>query len=157
MISETEGWAIGNFVSLGVLYHYEQGVWRELEPPYPSNLRDIEMLSADEGWIVGNIILHYRDGAWSEVPSPVKRLNGIDMLSADEGWAVGDGGAIVRYTQGRWAEVASPTDEDLADISMISADEGWAVGGGYRTSARACCCTTRMASGGWSIARWQNR
>lgn len=132
MVSATEGWAIGNEVFGGMMYHYAANTWTPVALPPSRQLMDIAMVSPEEGWVVTNgaTMLHYQDGAWQSVPVPARQLTAITMLSAESGWAVGNFGAIVRYSDGQWRSVPSPVTQPLESISMVSETEGWAVGGG---------------------------
>ncbi len=75
--------------------------------PKSARLRDIEVLSPDEGWGVGDggAILHYSQGAWRVVSSPVSTaLYSIHMFTATQGWAVGAEGTILRFDGTHWTE-----------------------------------------------------
>jgi hypothetical protein len=107
------------------------GQWRSVTSPTTEVLSCIAMVSASEGWAIGEhgTILHYMAGQWSAVSSPNKAyLQGIAMVSASDGWAVGFGGTILHYIGGQWQVVSSPTSQILFSIAMTSAREGWAVG-----------------------------
>lgn len=59
------------------------------------------MVSAGEGWVVGNVgtILHYDGRSWQTFASPTTEfLSSIYMVSPSEGWAVGAAGTILHYT-----------------------------------------------------------
>jgi photosystem II stability/assembly factor-like uncharacterized protein len=132
MVSVDDGWAVGaedTYQSHGLLAHYQGGSWMLVTLPagVPA-LHSVFMLSASEGWAVGNFgtILHYHVGSWSSVTSPTgANLSSVFMTSASEGWAVG--GAILHYQQGEWTEAASNVPV-LNSVFMLSASEGWAVG-----------------------------
>ncbi len=72
-------------------------------------LRDIEMLSSDEGWAVGEagkrgVVLRYENDRWQEVPNPTEgALYSISMATPDDGWAVGEGGIIMRWDGTKWS------------------------------------------------------
>jgi photosystem II stability/assembly factor-like uncharacterized protein len=64
------------------------------------------MVSASEGWAVGNggVLIHYADGVWKQVPSPTREnLSGVTFTSASEGWAVGDQHVILHFLNGGWS------------------------------------------------------
>jgi photosystem II stability/assembly factor-like uncharacterized protein len=153
MLNPSEGWAIGE----GVILHYTggTGTWEPQHMP-GGRPRDVNMLSGNDGWIVGGtfpsngiakyssaMILHYNGTAWStveDIPADGKGyvLTAIDMVSPTEGWAVGTD-TILHYTVdatgstgGKWESVKPNIDEEytLYDIKMISAEEGWATGWG---------------------------
>lgn len=67
MVSSNEGWAVGNE---GMLLHYHDGSWSQIQSPTNKNLESVMMVSPSEGWAMGaGVILHYRSGAWSVVQS----------------------------------------------------------------------------------------
>jgi hypothetical protein len=74
MDSATDGWAVGgqapdnSTVGIAFYVHYSQGHWTIAQGPRVNVLFDVTMLSADEGWAVGNggVVLHYQHGAWSQ-------------------------------------------------------------------------------------------
>ena len=92
-----------------------------------TGLNDIAMVSATNGWAVGDGILHYDGIHWTQVSSPPNHmLQAIAMVSATDGWAVGD--TIFHYDGRLWAEVACPVACMLSHIVMVSATDGWATG-----------------------------
>lgn len=76
-----------------------QGTWSTVVSPTSSNLNSVSMVSADEGWAVGDAgtILHYANRIWTPVtPSPTPNpLYSVSMVSAGEGWAVGASSLII--------------------------------------------------------------
>lgn len=139
MVSSRDGWAVGRTVggdptrSEGVLAHYQNGHWMlETPPAYTLTLNSVAMLSASDGWIVGDggAILHYTGGHWVSVASPTHDpLSGVYMLSATDGWAVSRGGAILHYNGAGWAIVTTGAPlRSLWSLTMVSPGEGWAVG-----------------------------
>ena len=77
MASPREGWAAGSLVSMAsVLYHYSGGKWRLYPFGVNAVLTRIQMVSAGEGWAIGDrqnydnssedaTILHYAQGSWT--------------------------------------------------------------------------------------------
>jgi hypothetical protein len=128
MISETEGWAVGKVVeesssdwytyytSYGEVWHYDGISWQQAytiplstynSQPFELNLWDIDMISSDEGWIVGGndskrggptaLLWHYNGDAWQIVEAPTYReLSSVSMLDADSGRVVGANGTILK-------------------------------------------------------------
>jgi hypothetical protein len=72
--------------------------WATHPSPTSAKLLNIEMVSADEGWIVGDgVILHWDGSQWSPYTPPLSdRFNDIDMISATDGWIIGDG-SLLQY------------------------------------------------------------
>lgn len=74
MDAPTDGWAVGygnggKYQARYALYlHYTHGRWTQVQGPGKDNINGITMLSADEGWAVGNggVVMHYEHGAWSQ-------------------------------------------------------------------------------------------
>lgn len=109
-----------------------------------ANLTSISMLSANEGWAVGNVyppwerpysvLWRYASGEWEQIGKLDVVINQITMLSAQDGWAVGTNqtgtaGVILHYIGERWVEVdVPPGTPELLSISMLTPAEGWAAG-----------------------------
>jgi photosystem II stability/assembly factor-like uncharacterized protein len=118
MISQTEGWAVGQIAGLppsGIILHYTVtggvGAWATFPVP------------ASNGYGV----------------APLPSLNSVFMLNSNEGWALGDNATILHYTVtggvGTWNPVivsGSPGISKLVNLTsifMLSPTSGWAVGG----------------------------
>ncbi len=118
MISQTEGWAVGQiagFPPSGIVLHYivtgGVGAWATFPVP------------ASNGYGV----------------APLPSLNSVFMLNPNEGWALGDNATILHYTVtggvGTWNPVivsGSPGISKLVNLTsifMLSPTSGWAVGG----------------------------
>jgi uncharacterized repeat protein (TIGR01451 family) len=85
----------------GSIYHYDGTSWSQVDSPTNNLLRAVQMVNADDGWIVGDngTILHYHGGAWQLASSPTtKELLAVSMVSSGSGWATGTNGAFLRYT-----------------------------------------------------------
>ncbi len=111
MVSTTDGWIVGGGRVFnpntgevddepGVILRWNGTSWNEVPSPVDERLFALDMVSADEGWIVGDkgTILHWDGGLWSEFAGPSSQssseLLGIDMLSSSNGWITGDGGVL---------------------------------------------------------------
>ncbi len=135
MVSASEGWAVGTTNGTdvkGVILHYHQGRWWQVSNPYDTGeLRSVDMLSATDGWIVGDkgTILRYQSDRWVKVKSPVSTaLGSVSMLSPEEGWAMGQD--ILHYHNGVWSLVSGPQHGFIFSVEDSSLSGGWAVGGG---------------------------
>jgi len=97
-------------------------------------LLDVDMLSADSGWIAGTggALFRLEAGIWRRQPSPTTAtIAAIDMLTPEEGWAVGYD--VYQYTSGRWRTIPNPHagcggGDFLNDLDLVSTNAGWAVG-----------------------------
>lgn len=152
----------------GLIMHYSGGQWTVNQIIPGAELKSVVMTSPDEGWAVGRhdtetteqvngqtvqvqhsipLLLHYQQGAWSEVPDPLDAASSqelvfehILMLSALDGWIIigsgiqGRKSATLSYDGTQWQVTRLPIkglDTDGAginSISMGSSNDGWAVG-----------------------------
>jgi len=154
MVSPDEGWAMGvtrlHAASASdtspeygdpVILHYSQGYWRPV--PFPPDIKNhigcsatgiacpahslnsISMISASNGWAVGNsvlppnadgmtfgVVLHYMGGKWVFDRLLGSHLSSVLMHTASDGWMVGEdgnGGApVFHYDGSRWTSVSDP-------------------------------------------------
>lgn len=132
MINPSEGWAVGYATCCGSNYYQWNGsAWQKEDyTELHWTTSDISMISATDGWSVGNGIARRNGDSWAKFDSSISgRFSGIDMLASNDGWIVGENGAILRWAGGSdWTAVASPTSNNLRDIEMVSSNDGWAVG-----------------------------
>lgn len=114
------------------------GNWGLQVPGIPQagfgGIRDAHMISATEGWAVGDqgAIYHTNNGgaSWEAQPSGTTQpLNNVQFLDAQHGWAVGN---VIRYTTngGRsWQQgVSNGSLGTLYDVEFVNLNTGW-VGG----------------------------
>lgn len=136
ILSSNDIWAVGGGYDLslseyhGTIIHREGDAWVVVMSP-TSILTDIDMVSTDFGWAVGEdgAILQWKGQGWEEFSSPTTSdLKGIYMLDQSTGWIVGRSGTILRWDGTSWTEYTSPTLKDLNDIELLNKDTGWAVG-----------------------------
>ena len=131
LVSPTEAWFVGDSSDISGIAHVKDGQWSGTANPNGQSLNGVVMLSATEGWAVGNngTILHFIKGAWATVASPtLQSLHGITWANGD-GWAVGDGGTLLHYTNGAWQLGSVPTTTVLNSVAFsANGQEGWIVG-----------------------------
>ncbi len=122
-VSPSDVWAVGRPSGSNpgedpvMILHYDGSSWTPANtPPTTGSLESVDMVSANEGWVVGfgweegvgngdtyapnkSAILHYQGGMWTLLPVPPipgfaasydVDLHSVSMLSAHEGWAVGE-------------------------------------------------------------------
>lgn len=183
MSSLDEGWAVGRSgqsysfrdtkgktitadTTTGVVFHYVGGQWH-LQASFPHVIFNaVTMVSPDEGWAVGveytpgdpnNIetpfLVHYSDGKWQHVTSPLDTLPGaksyigtFSSVSADSVWlaeslfdtqdkmAHGHTTTLLHYNGKRWEIMPLPVISDriayhITSLAMLPSGDGWAVGG----------------------------
>ncbi len=107
MLSKSDGWAIGsgydaNYNSKNVLFHYNGTKWQEYNPTKFSltdmGLNDITMVSANEGWVVGDqgLLLHFDGNEWQQIPKfSSSSLASISVLTDNQAKTID--GRIVGY------------------------------------------------------------
>jgi len=153
MVSPQEGWAVGT----DSIVHYDGKKWSYWQSLPQSNLDGygvevslsaVDMLSAREGWAVGQkkvdydggassfgVIWHYKDGAWEvqhEFSGQV-RFKSVSMVSNMEGWAAGQvdsGPGVYHYSSGKWNNVEIPRGIGVNKLDAVSVEEWWGIGSG---------------------------
>jgi hypothetical protein len=120
--------------------------WQEISRTTNSALLDVDMVSSNSGWAVGEAgtVLYYNGSAWNIVPfSSTGRLVDVHMLSANDGFIIDrENNNVYRWNGTQWSlfytTLSSPNR-----IDAISPDDVWlvAVGKIYR-------CHPCPASGG---------
>lgn len=146
MSSETDGWAMGQVMGPhggsgddpAYVLHYTGGMWAQVRnTPLKSDVIAIKMLSASDGWAVGNSVYHYDGTSWQVIHVPVTTgFNAIAAVSPSNIWIAGTGGSdsqvvIMHYDGHTWTRQKTPALLDnftINALSMASAAEGWAVG-----------------------------
>ena len=122
-------------------------------PPH-ADLLDVSMISATDGWAVGQIwdpqsgtlprtlMAHFARCQWSQVGPGIASasLLNVAMTSPDDGWALGttaqpagpqawqpDQPILLHYTHGAWQRAQLTNGHQLRGqlLRMISPDEGW--------------------------------
>jgi hypothetical protein len=141
MTDTDNGWAVAR-ATVGydrILLRYTAGAWGVYTSTLATNtLNDIQMLSPNDGYAVGNGVIARWDGvSWTPMPisGPMTMFFGVHMLSSQEGWAVGTAtssggtGRIFHLAGGQWTEQFSLTARFLRTVHMDSSEHGWAAGG----------------------------
>lgn len=97
-------------------------------------LNKIQMLDANNGWIIGEggTILRTTNGGLSWVPQAsgtTANLRGLHFVDLHRGWVVGAGGLILATSEGgsTWIQEPSGTAKDLSSIFFVGS-KGFAVG-----------------------------
>lgn len=123
------------------------------QPPQPVDLKGVAMISAADGWAIGETkqhnpaILHYDGKQWAATNNLLldqkMSLSSIAMDSPTDGWIVGGTslplsngssqstsvGVILHYSQGSWSIVSGTiVPPVLRSLFILSADDIWTVG-----------------------------
>ncbi|MFN2250710.1 MAG: hypothetical protein ACK2UL_02225, partial [Anaerolineae bacterium] len=103
-----------------------------------NSLEDVLAVESDDVWAVGDGIVHYSAGEWSQVAGMEgPAFHAIDGFSSDALWAVGEVrdvgcdryGIVMRRDAVGWHSEPVGSHQPLFDVAMVSETEGWAVGG----------------------------
>jgi DNA-binding beta-propeller fold protein YncE len=119
-----------------ILNNYQEpveNIWKKVTSPTNQTLNAVKMLSANDGWAVGDAgtILRWNGSNWSEFSSTTtNNLNGLALLDGSNAWAVGDSGTILKWNGSTWQSYTSPTSLRLNEIHLLNANNGWIVGEG---------------------------
>lgn len=136
LVSDTEAWAVG---AGGTILHYLNGQWYDVtQQAFPqtqgATLYSLDMVSPFEGWAVGdNTILHFFNGIWQRVPTPVQgTFKSVDMIAPGVGYIVGESGGsgVAMRFMGNlgWQPLATGIDKPLNSVSVLGPNSVWAVG-----------------------------
>ena len=149
MVSATEGWAVGGnpTVSTGqpLALHYTGGAWRQLAIPLPSGsgaFLIVRMLNEHEGWILAvsskgppyNMLLHFRNGAWTPVALPFSDITDIAPVGVDDLWIVRGStetsvpSELAHYQAGKWSSVPTPVGVMLSHLRANAPTDIYAMG-----------------------------
>ncbi len=151
VVASDNAWAVGDE---GTILHWNGQTWTAVECPIDTNLKSIDMVSADDGWAVSSgwladdhlpqsSILRWDGRSWTEFARPkLGHLNSVRMASSNDGWAVGGFAAqgwlgyrltmwseILHWDGQTWTSFERPTDLMLNSVDARTSDCGWAVGG----------------------------
>jgi hypothetical protein len=173
VVSANDIWAVGSLDEGGasrihtLIEHWDGTSWTRIPSPnvlmpsgsaYPSRLNNLEVISANDIWAVGEYIIgnqfltlieHWDGTSWNIIPSPNGpagdgRLWGVTAVSANDVWAVGEyaspagsntyGKSLILHWDGTsWSVVPSPQPSawgasPLYNAVALSANDVWAVG-----------------------------
>ncbi|MBN2497598.1 MAG: PKD domain-containing protein [Deltaproteobacteria bacterium] len=134
---DTHGWVVGldSNHGDGEIWASQDGgaTWAYQDHSPLGALRDVDFISPDEGWAVGDggAILHYESGAWTS-QSTGTRLDAICVEDTHHGIAVGPAGRYCSTPDGtNWSCATTSPSADLHAVDTFG-DQGFAVGSGGR-------------------------
>jgi hypothetical protein len=124
MVSANDGWAVGDSGGGGaglctnariLRWDGAGAAWNCVASPSNRNLNGVFMVSANDGWAVGDSggggaglctnarILRWNGAAWNCVASPINQdLKAVACATANDCWAVGNAGAIIHWDGNSW-------------------------------------------------------
>jgi photosystem II stability/assembly factor-like uncharacterized protein len=140
-VDQDNGWSVGVsvFTSSSIVVRITNGASNSpnftVQTSFAKKLRQIQMLDANNGWVIGDggTIMKTINGGdtWSpQTSGTTADLNGVYFVDLNNGWVVGDGGTILKTTDGgdTWTTEASGTTNDLRSIFFVGLSQGYAVG-----------------------------
>jgi hypothetical protein len=141
----SEGWAVGD----GAIVRFSNGIWTEVGSPVAGSLRAVDMISMNDGWIVGEqngrgVVLRWQGGQWADAGAGIKDpLWSVSAVAPNDVWAVGESGtlkspAIYHFDGSSWTKAKFGEkwpnlkvwtgSYKLKGIKMLNGGQGWAVG-----------------------------
>jgi len=123
---EGEGW--------GMIRHFIDGQWKGDQLNISGYHNSIDFVNNQNGWTVGDRILHTSDGyQWIEQtnhPALTGSLMDVNFINLNEGWAVGAPGLAMRTSDGgeSWEEIDLGTDLFLTAVQFTSPNNGYIIG-----------------------------
>ncbi len=124
--------------------HIDPGWTMELPVFGTEFLFGVDLVSADEAWVVGSggLVLQFLDGNWQRVTVPTRETL-VATVAAPDGvrYAVGSGGVILRRAADIWGVFGSGSEAPLRDLAVTADGAVWTVGDGGKI--------LRNAGSGW--------
>ena len=179
MDSATDGWAVGGnaVTQSSVALHYSGGKWQTvtLAGTYQNTayFDKVRMLSASEGWIIGNgtkndhgllssSLLHYVNGVWTQVQAPAGMIDDVAPIGAGNAWITGTvsdvdkTSLLAHYAGGQWTTVGAPSGIEFGSLRALSASDIWASGeaypGGNYWNGNGHPAIAHYDGSGWTLA-----
>ncbi len=153
MVSATEGWAWGGDTNqTGLLLHISNGAWQRVAAPAVNRKgapQLIRMNSATDGWLViqnlkdehGNStpssLLHFTNGSWNPIQSPLTYFVNIAPVGPDEAWIFGgddESQAIVHVTASKTVvsmRIPQSAHIGITGLRASAPNDVWAYGVRY--------------------------
>ncbi|HET8907353.1 MAG TPA: hypothetical protein VFN11_10360, partial [Ktedonobacterales bacterium] len=174
MSSATDGWAIASKSANGdtplIVLHYTNGRWTRVLTHMQGKINALKVLSATNGWAIGDHIYHYDGRTWQEVFAPGQnkedQYETIAVAAPSSVWITSQNDSSqILYFDGSawtWQNLPSPATRGLLynqinSISMTSGHEGWAVARmSYMAPSNApypLSVVLHYADGVWSVDR----
>jgi hypothetical protein len=181
-VASDDVWAVGEDVAADnpgdvgpLLLHYDGTAWREWLAPsgVDGSLADVDLVTAGEGWAVGNgaagpLMLRWTADRWAPVKLPplpsAASLVSVFTTSTSDAWAVGSQprgdrrSALVLHWDGAlWTEVtvpdAGPLGVTLTGVAASSPADVWAVGAQCEPVQPPSCepRVLRYVAGAWMV------
>ncbi len=144
MLDIPAGWAVGGWplqLDAGVVFwQHGEHTWSPRQLGNAPSLFDIDVLSQDEAWAVGQdasvadptkagVVWRFTSGSWALAGYPdVSALFAVEAISSDDVWAAGQDGALVHFDGTKWQKMPVSENIHLYGLHFRAPDDGWAVG-----------------------------
>ncbi|MFQ5594421.1 MAG: YCF48-related protein [Anaerolineae bacterium] len=144
LLQETAGWAVGarpfQPTEGVVFWQLADDLWNPHQLDETPPLFDVDMLSKDEAWAVGQdfqvdepteagVVWHYASGVWTSAAYPgVSALFAVEAIGPDDVWAAGQDGTLLHYNGAEWVKTPMPENVHLYGLHFRTPDDGWVVG-----------------------------
>jgi hypothetical protein len=125
--SFTDAWVGGiTTAENSLLHHWDGTQWMTTTAPLVGMIDDIEILSPNDVWAIGETgIVHWDGAAWTQDQGGVGG-EALDAVSPADIWAVGN--VIQHYDGKSWTTVPVVPSSILHGVAAVSEDVVWAVG-----------------------------
>jgi hypothetical protein len=144
--------------------------WTEVPSPVTATLNSVAMVSATDGWAVGDngALLRYNGQAWVASSLPVTTtLFSVSISSANNGWALGIDNTscctdiLLRWNGAKWESFTSPSPPwpvSMKDISVPNDTSAWVAGGIFICSLGPPCNPSDATGtiSHWNGSSWNN-
>ena len=131
-VTKDEGWFEGE--GWGMIRHFINGQWTPDQIHISGYYNSIDFADNQNGWVVGDRILHTSDGyEWIEQtnhPLLEGSLFDVCFINSNEGWTVGTTGQVLKTSNGGelWLNEEVGTDEFLEAVQFTSPTNGFIIG-----------------------------
>ncbi len=133
-VAANDIWAVGSVQQDALVMHYDGKAWQRIVVPFQSALQNISMISANEGWMLGQteahgpIVVHYLNGNWSTLNlTATSDAHALAALTPNDVW-IGGYGTLLRRQNGQWSVIRNDINGNVLALTMLSPTDAWAGG-----------------------------
>lgn len=128
------GWIVG---ANGTIINYKNGTFTKLPFTGTTDVRNVFYFDETEGWVISNSDLyHFKNNAWTKVPSDQVLAKGFYFSDRDNGYIIGNpyfqgggGGVISIYKNGTCTRLPNFVFEDrLMSMDFFTPTQGLIIG-----------------------------
>ncbi len=133
-VAANDIWAVGSTQHDALVMHYDGKAWQRIIVPFQSTLQQVSMISANEGWMLGQtenngpLVVHYLNGNWSTLNlTATNDAHALAALTPNDAW-IGGYGTLLRRQNGQWNVIRNDINGNVMTLTMISPTDVWAGG-----------------------------